>query len=417
MAIGLIGLYWNALATNGDQNPSQAETTLNVATADLEDLSAGNTAFAFDLYQKLSHEGENLFFSPYSISLALAMTSSGARGETATQMAEVLHLMTLGQDRLHPAFNALARELASRGEDIGDKDETEIADRFRLHVTNALWGQQGYGFLPAFLAVLAENYGAGVQIADFIDAPEQARETINRWASDETEGRIEDLLPPGSITPLTRLVLTNAVYFNATWKQGFDKDFTHADSFTLLDGSQVTVQMMQQVGRFKCVAGEGYCAVELPYVGDELSMLVLLPEIHEFEEFAATLDSDRLASILVTMTEERDISLSMPGFEYASDFNLKATLADLGMPDAFVYGTADFSGMDGTRELFIGDAFHKAFVSVDENGTEAAAATALPIPCAPVPVIRLDHPFIFLIRDIGTGTILFIGRVMDPTST
>ena len=144
-------------------------------------------------------------------------------------------------------------------------------------------------------------------------------------------------------------------------------------------------------------------------------MLVLLPEIHEFEEFTATLDSERLASILATMTEERGISLSMPRFEYASEFNLKATLVDLGMPDAFVLGAADFSGLDGTRELFIGDAFHKAVVSVDENGTEAAAATALPIPCAMLPVIRLDHPFIFLIRDIETGTILFIGQVLDPS--
>jgi serpin B len=381
------------------------------------ELVEGNTQFALDLYHALVTGTENVFFSPYSISMALAMTYAGARGETERQMAETLHFAALGQDCLHPAFNALARELTSRGEGTGDTNETDEADRFRLHVANALWGQDGYGFLPEFLDNIVENYGVGVQTADFIDAPEQARETINRWASEETEGRIEDLLPPGSITPSTRLVLTNAVYFNATWKQGFDKDFTHADSFTLLDGSQVTVQMMQQVGRFRCVAGEGYQAVEIPYVGDELSMLVLLPEVHEFEEFAATLDSDRLASILATMTEGRGISLSMPRFEYASEFNLKATLTHLGMPDAFVYGTANFSGMDGTRELFISDAFHKAFVSVDENGTEAAAATAFPIPCAMVPVIRLDHPFIFLIRDIETGTILFIGQVTDPSES
>jgi serpin B len=205
----VIGLCWNVLATNGDQ---QEETTLNVATADLEDLVTGNTAFAFDLYRQLGANGSNLFFSPYSISLALAMTYAGARSTTEEQMAETLHFTTLGQDRLHPAFNALALELANRGEDPALKKE----ERFRLHVTNALWGQDGYRFLSAFLAVLAKNYGTGVQAANFIDTPEQARETINRWASDETEGRIENLLPSGSITPLTRLVLTNAVYFNAT---------------------------------------------------------------------------------------------------------------------------------------------------------------------------------------------------------
>ncbi len=413
LIVGSAVLLGNTTQTATESQPDPEVAA--VYTAVQSELVEGNAKFAFELYRALREEHGNLFLSPYSISLALAMTYSGARGETATQMAETLHFAALGQDRLHPAFNALARELAGRGEGTGDTDETDEADRFRLHVTSALWGQDGYRLLPAFLAVLAENYGAGVQTANFIDAPEQARETINRWASDETEGRIENLLPPGSITPLTRLVLTNAVYFNATWKYGFDECFTWNCPFTLLNGSQVTVQMMQQVGRFRCVAGEGYQAVEIPYVGDELSMLVLLPEIHEFEEFTATLDSERLASILATMTEERGISLSMPRFEYASEFNLKATLVDLGMPDAFVLGAADFSGLDGTRELFIGDAFHKAVVSVDENGTEAAAATALPIPCAMLPVIRLDHPFIFLIRDIETGTILFIGQVLDPS--
>jgi serpin B len=420
VTIGLIGLCWNVLATNGDQNSSQEETTPDVAIADLGELVTGNTAFAFDLYQNLSKEGENLFFSPYSISLALAMTYAGARSATEEQMAETLHFSTLGQDRLHPAFNALALELASRGEDTGDTEETEEEkkDRFQLHIANALWGQDGYRFLTAFLDVLAENYGAGVRISDFIDAPEQARMMINRWVSDETEERIEDLLPPGSITSLTRLVLTNAIYFNATWKHRFDEGFTHDCPFTLLDGSQITVSMMKQIKWFRHVEEEGrYKAVELPYVGDELSMVILLPAADQFEKFSRELNAEQVRDILNNMVDTEDIYLYMPKFEYASEFNLKATLSDLGMPDAFVFGTADFSGMDGSRELFIGDVFHKAFVSVDENGTEAAAATAFPIPCAMVPVIRLDHPFIFLIRDSETGTILFMGRVMDPTGS
>jgi serpin B len=419
VTIGLIGLCWNVLATNGDQNASQEETTPNEATADLGDLVAGNTAFAFELYQALSTGDENLFFSPYSISLALAMTYAGARSATEEQMAETLHFAALGQDRLHPAFNALALDLASRGEDPTVKKE----DRFQLHVANALWGQDDYGFLPAFLDVMAENYGAGVRTADFIDAPEQAREKINRWVSDETEERIEDLLPLGSITPLTRLVLTNAIYFKATWKYRFDEG-TADDTFTLLDGSQVAVQMMQQIAEFKYVEEKGYQAVELPYVGDKLSMVILLPAADRFEKFSQELNAKQVHDILEGMKDTEDIQMDtesihlyMPRFEYTSEFNLKATLTDLGMPDAFVFEGADFSDMDGSRELFIGDVFHKAFVSVDENGTEGGGATAVPMPCALSTKVKLDHPFIFLIRDIETGTILFIGRVLDPTGT
>jgi serpin B len=422
VTIGLIGLCWNVLATNGDQ---QEETTLNVAIADLGELVTRNTAFAFDLYQNLSQEGENLFFSPYSISLALAMTYAGARDNTAIEMAETLHFTTLGQDRLHPAFNALALELASRGEDPAVKKEEE---RFQLHIANALWGQDGYGFLPDFLDLLAENYGAGVQTADFIDAPEQAREKINRWVSDGTEGRIEDLLPPGSITPLTRLVLTNAIYFKAAWKYRFAKG-TAEDTFTLLDGSQVTVSMMERIAKFKYVEGEGYQAVELPYIGDKLSMVILLPAAARFEKFSRELNAKQVRDILEGMKDTEDlhmdtenihmdtkkIHLYMPKFEYTSEFNLKATLTDLGMPDAFVFGVADFSEMDGSRELFIGDVFHKAFVSVDEIGTEVAGGTAAPMSYALATKVKLDHPFIFLIRDIETGAILFMGRVMDPS--
>jgi len=415
VTIGLIGLCWNVLATNGDQ---QEETTPSVAIADLENLVTGNTAFAFDLYQNLSQEGGNLFFSPYSVSLALAMTYAGARSATEAQMAETLHFTTFVQGRLHLTFNALALEIASRGEDPAVKKEEE---RFQLHIANALWGQDGYGFLPDFLDVLAENYGAGVRTADFIDAPEQARVMINRWVSDETEERIEDLLPPGSITPLTRLVLTNAIYFKATWEHRFAKG-TVDDTFTLLDGSQVTVPMMQQIAKFNYVEGKGYQAIELPYVGDELSMVILLPAADRFEKFSKGLSAEQVHDILEGMKDTEDIQMDtkeihlyMPKFEYVSEFNLKATLTDLGMPDAFVFGTADFSGMDGSRELFIGDVFHKAFVSVDENGTEVGGGTGVPMPCALSTKVKLDHPFIFLIRDIETGTILFIGRVMDPS--
>jgi serpin B len=419
VTIGLIGLCWNVWAAKGDQNPSQEETTPNVAIADAGKLVTGNTAFAFDLYKKLSEEGENLFFSPYSISLALAMTYAGARSTTEEQMAETLHFTTLGQDRLHPAFNALALELASRGEDPASTKETEEEkkDRFQLHVANALWGQDGHGFLPDFTALLETHYDAGLRLANFVGAPEDARRNINDWVSDETEERIEDLLPPGSITPLTRLVLTNAIYFKATWEYRFAK-CTADGTFTLLDGSQVTVSMMQRIAKFKYVEGKGsYKAIELPYVGDELSMVILLPATSQFEEFSQGLNAEQVHDILNNMKDTEDIHLYMPKFEYTSGFNLNATLTDLGMPDAFVLGAADFSGMDGSRELFMGDVFHKAFVSVDENGTEAAAATAVIMPCMQATEFKLNRPFIFLIRDIETGTILFMGQVMNPTGT
>jgi len=413
MAIGLILTCSFVPGASGD---TPQTSPCDPADPAVEQLIAGNTAFAFDLFGHLAPAGVNLLFSPYSISLALAMTCAGARGRTEAQIADVLHWNGLGQDRFHTAFAALAAALAGRGGGTGVEEGAAAADRFRLHVSNALWAQRGYRFLAAFLDTLTESYATNVHEADFVDAPEQAREAINRWVREETEGRIEDLLPSGSITPPTRLVLANAVYFSATWKRGFDPDSTYVGPFTLLDGREVTVRMMQLVGRFKCAAEDGYYAIELPYVGDELAMLVLQPDRDRFHEFVATLDAERLGDILDSMTDEVGVHLSMPRFAFASAFNLEAAFADLGMPDAFAPGLADLSGMDGTRELFLADAYHKTYISVDESGTEAGAATAFSIPCALIPVIRLDHPFIFLIRDLETGTILFIGQVMDPTA-
>jgi len=418
VTIGLIGLCWNVFATNGDQ---QEETTPNVATADLEDLVTGNSTFAFDLYQNLFQEGENLFFSPYSISLALAMTYAGARSVTEEQMAETLHFATLEQDRLHPAFNALALELASRGEDSASKQGTEEAKPFQLTIANALWGQDGYGFLPDFLDILAENYGAGVRVLNFAEHPEQARLTVNDWIYRKTSEKIDNLLPPDSITPDTRLVLTNAIYFKASWLSPFEKEATQSGPFHLFNGDQVTVPMMKQEHDFRYTKGAGYQAVELSYLGEQVSMIILLPDASLYEEFEQSLDAKELASIIKGLKLE-SVDLTMPKFKLTSEFSLANTLAKLGMPDAFQLGVADFSGMDGTRDLFIDHVAHKAYVSVDEAGTEAAAATAVVVPELAMPShdlihITIDHPFIFLIRDIETGTILFMGRVMNPTGT
>jgi serpin B len=395
------------------QSEKPRDTSPNVTQADSESLVGDNSAFVFDLYQRLRTEEGNLFYSPYSISLALAMIYAGARGETKQQMADTLQF-NLPQDRLHPAFNSLDIELASRGEGAEGKD----SEGFRLNIVNAIWGQRDYKFLTSFLDTLAENYGAGLRTLDFVNAPEEARITINEWVSEQTEGKIEDLIPQGLINILTRLVLTNAIYFNTAWALPFDEDVTRDGTFHLLNGGEVVVPMMRQTESFGYTKGDDYQAVELPYDGHELSMVILLPQSNRFDAFEASLDLERLNTILGKL-ERRQVSLTMPRFEFESSFSLKDTLAAMGMPVAFSE-SADFSGMTSNRELFIADVVHRAFVSVDEAGTEAAAATAVVIELtaiAEMPVtINIDRPSIFLIRDIETGAILFVGRVLNPSA-
>ena len=411
----MLGLISCAQPTYGEvlQSDKQRVTSPDVNEADLATLVDGNSTFAFDLYQELRETDGNLFYSPYSISLALAMTYAGARGETEQQMADALRFI-LPQNRLHPTFNGLDIELASRGEGAKDKD----GEGFRLNIVNAIWGQKDYEFLSGFLDLLAENYGAGLRILDFISAPEESRVTINNWVSDQTEGRIEDLIPKGLINTLTRLVLTNAIYFNAAWQYPFEEDATYGAPFHLLDGNEVTVPMMRQTESFGYAEGDGYQAIELPYDGSELSMVILLPEAGKFEAFEGLLNV-QLVEEIVGKIENRQVALMMPKFEFESDFSLKEILAALGMPVAFS-GGADFSGMTGNLDLFIADVVHKAFVSVDEAGTEAAAASAVIMELRAAPEepvkVTVDRPFVFLIRDIETGTILFVGRVVSPSA-
>jgi len=390
------------------------DTSPDVTQEQLALLVEGNSAFAFELYQALRAEEEgNFFYSPHSISVALAMTYAGARGLTEEQMADTLHFL-LEQEGLHPAFNWLGMELEKRGEGAAGKD----GDGFRLNIVNAIWGQKDYEFLSEFLDILAENYGAGLRPLDFIKAPEQSRITINDWVSEQTEGKIEGLIPQGLIHSLTRLVLTNAIYFNAAWQYPFEEEMTKDRPFYLLDGSKVAVPMMGQTENFGYTEGEGYQAAELPYDGRELSMVILLPKTDNFKSFEGSLDYQRMDSLIKAL-EYRRVNLTMPKFEFESEFRLSDTLSAMGMPVVFS-SSADFSGMTGNRELFIQEVIHKAFVSVDEAGTEAAAATAVIMPTAMPPgelvEVTVDRPFIFLIRDIETGTILFFGRVMNPSA-
>lgn len=387
------------------------ETAPAVSKQDLAALAEGNSAFAFNLYQVLKETDGNLFYSPYSISAALAMTYGGARGTTGAQMEEALRFL-LPQERLHPAFNKMDLDLAQRGQGAKGKDE----EGFRLNIVNAIWGQKEYTFLSPYLDLLAKNYGAGLRVLDFVGAPESSRQTINRWVSEQTEERIQDLLPEGAITDLTRLVLTNAIYFNAAWLHPFNEEATADGPFHLLTGQQVAVPMMRQTQPYGYAAGDNYQAVELLYDGRELSMVILLPDTGQFPSFEASLTGQRARDILQDL-EYQQVDLTMPRFEFDSRFNLKPALSELGMTEAFT-DRADFSGMSGKKDLHISDVVHQAFVSVDEAGTEAAAATGVVVGITSAPVdpvrVTLDRPFIFLIRDIQTDSILFLGRVMNP---
>jgi serpin B len=380
---------------------------------ELAELVAGNSAFAVELYRALANGQEgNLFYSPYSISVALAMTFAGARGETEQQMAGALHY-TLPQARLHPAFNALGALLTGDGK----AETTATADRFQLNFANAIWGQKGYQFLTPFLDTLAANYGSGLRTLDFAGQTELARQTINHWANDETLGKIQNLIPPGALGSDVRLVLTNAVYFNGKWVSPFPQEATHEAPFMLLDGSTTIVPTMTQTETHNYLAGDGYQAVVLPYQGADTALLFILPDTDRFEEIEARLSPAFLATIEDNLAP-RSLQLSVPRFSFTAQFDLVNTLAELGMPAAFT--SADFSGMTGNRDLFISNILHKAFVAVDEAGTEAAAATAVVMrltaaPATPV-VVELNRPFLFLIRDQRTGTILFIGRVLNPST-
>jgi serpin B len=388
----------------------------DIEADDAAGLAGGEMDFAFDFYHAVRNREGNLFFSPYSIYLALAMTYAGAQGETKEQMAESLNY-SLPDHRLHNAFNWLDLELARRAE---PRQGDEVSG-FQLNIANSIWAQRDYPFLPEYLDLLAENYGAGLRLTDFINSAEPARLAINEWISEQTEEKINDLIPQGAVNDLTRLVLANAIYFKANWLYPFEAEATQEEPFYRLDGSEVNVPMMSTSGPelFSYVRGTGYQAIELPYEGADLSMVLLVPDEGSFESFEVGLTTAELKSIMAGL-EPQSVVLRMPKYKFKSDFSLATTLAGMGMSDAFSPDAADFSGMIGRRELYIQDVLHKAFVAVDEAGTEAAAATAIIVGITSMPMIdvelTIDHPFIFLIRDIPTGTILFIGRVLEPVN-
>jgi serpin B len=376
------------------------------AKGDRPALVQGNTAFALDIYGRLAEKKGNLFCSPYSISTALAMTYAGARGQTAEQMAKTLHF-NLEQGRLHPAAGALARDLTGNGKDR----------KYQLNVANSLWMQKGEGFRLDFLALVQGSYGAGLNEVDFVNATEASRRAINAWVEKETRDKIKDLLKQGAVDPSTRLVLTNAIYFKGEWAKKFRKGSTADQPFRISETEKVQAPLMFQMGEFEHYDGGDFQLLELPYAGYEVSMLVLLPKkVDGLADLEKRLKPEQLAGWIKNM-QTTTVRVTLPRFKLSGQFELKETLGDMGMPSAFSR-TADFSGMTGQRDLQISKVVHKTFVDVTEDGTEAAGATAVVIEkssAPPKPVeFRADHPFIFLLRDDRSGSILFLGRLVQP---
>jgi serpin B len=286
-------------------------------------------------------------------------------------------------------------------------------------MVNALWGQRGYHFLPGFLDTLAQYYGAGLRALDFGANPDGSRITINNWVADQTAQKIKDLLPPRSITPETRLVLTNAVYFKAGWKTSFTAENTREGPFTLPGGSQIRVPMMTKSDSLGYLAGDAYVAVELPYKGDQLSMILLVPPAGGVDALERGLNASQVSALFANL-ERRQVALTLPKFRFEFGLSLAQKLRTLGMEVPFT-DAADFSAMTAEEPVKIGDVIHKAFIGVDEKGTEAAAATAVII--VPTSVgpgnevqVTVDRPFLFLIRDIPTSSVLFLGRVGNPAN-
>ncbi|MHC5075670.1 MAG: serpin family protein, partial [Planctomycetota bacterium] len=379
-------------------------------------LVEGNNKFALDLYAKLKSEEGNLFFSPYSISTALAMTYAGAKGQTAQQMVDVLHFPTkskedkqcLSQQQFHCDFGNIIKDMNARG--------TE--DKYELSVANALWGQKGYEFLNDFLKLVKSNYDGGLNEVDFVEATEEARQTINKWVEEKTKDKIKELIKKGVLDSMTRLVLTNAIYFKGNWASQFDEEQTMDAPFNVSASEEIAVPMMNQKAEFGYMETSDLQVLELPYVDDELSMVIVLPKEKDgIDEVEEQLTEEELAGWMQKL-REREIVVFIPKFKMTQEFSLADVLKSMGIVDAFT-SAADFSGMNGKRDLFISAVIHKAYVDVNEEGTEAAAATAIGMRVTaieePPPVFRADHPFIFIIRDKVTDSILFLGRVINPT--
>ena len=380
------------------------------STADAVAAAAAVNAFGFDLYRAVATDDGNVVVSPTSIALALAMARAGARGTTAAEMDAVLH--DAASDANAAWLNALDLALAGRSGTF--KDESGKDQPVTLRIANSSFGQRGTTLVPAYLDALATRFGTGVRLVDYVGQTEAARRLINGWVDEQTEHRIPELLVPGVITTDTRLTLVNAIYLKAAWQFPFPENATKPGAFRLAGGSTVQVPMMATTAELPYAAGDGWQAVDLPYVGDSLTMTVIVPD--DLAAFEETLGADRLAAIVADL-RTYNVTLGFPKFGIETKAMLADVLAVLGMPTAFDPGSADFSGITTEEALFISDVVHQANIDVDEKGTTAAAATAVVMrgsASAQQVTLRVDRPFLFALRDRPTGAVLFLGRVADP---
>jgi serpin B len=394
-------------------------TTGTGTAGDASAVAEADNLFATDLYSALaaqpSNAGKNLFYSPFSLSSALAITAEGARGKTRDEIVTVFHF----------PVNETARRSGFAGIGAGINNGSTA---YTLRTANALWAEKTCPFLPSYTGTARQYYSANVTNLDFIGAPEASRATINQWVGEKTDDKIRNLLPAGSIDSLTRLVITNAIYFKGTWERQFDANDTVDADFRTASGTAVKVRMMQDTGdeaMYRYAETNNVQYIELPYTqgtGRALSMNILLPKGDDLAPAEAVLAGQNL-SAMQDAAERQRVLLYFPKFKMETGYSLPGTLGGMGMPTAFIAGSADFSGMDGTTDLFISDVIHKAYIDVNEEGTEAAAATAVVMKweMAPAgespPLFRADHPFIFLIQDKESGAILFIGRVENPAGS
>lgn len=419
-ALSLLALVLAGCTGPGVPEPSGGEVTTPPATfipvpGSETPVAAANNQFAFEFFRHLAADPEygegNIFFSPFSLSSALAITCEGARGTTAEEIRSVFHFPD-NRSLMRSGFFETISGINSR------------VNAYTLKTANALWAEKMYPFLPEYIQTAEDYYGARTTNLDFIRAPEESRQTINRWVEEQTEDKIRDLVPAGEIDSATRLVITNAIYFRGTWVREFDRNKTEEADFRAGDGQIVSVPMMQRTDEnaiFGYMETEGFQALSLPYEsggGREISMLVILPKGESLSGVEQALDRQMYDGIRAGLGE-RQVKVYLPRFAMETKYFLPRVLSSMGMTRAFTPG-ADFSGMDGTGGLFIANIIHQAFVETNEEGTEAAAATAVilqktALPAGDgVPVFRADHPFLFIIHDQETGNILFMGRVSNP---
>ena len=364
--------------------------------------------FAFELYGQYKNTSENVFFSPYSISSALEMTYEGARGKTASEMQSVFHFNPDPNIRI-PSFAKLYSQINPQNAS------------YQLSTANALWAQKDYPFDPNYTKIIETYYGGKTMNLDFVSDVEGSRKTINNWVSSKTNNKIPELFAQGTLDQFTRLVLTNAVYFKGKWSDPFDKLNTQQKNFTTGGGVKTSASMMRKQRNFEYAENTNYQAISLPYENNDLSMVIILPKTGKMSETENNLSLAEFSKINKSLSSKL-VDVSLPKLKFDTSYNMNDTLSAMGMPTAFKSNSADFSGMDGTRSLYIGIVIHKAYVDVNEEGTEAAAATGVGMAgttgmsVEPEPkVFNADHPFIFAIVHNTTGSILFLGKVNDPT--